>query len=327
MSTEPPLVSAVIIFLDEERYLAEAIASVEAQTYPRWELLLVDDGSIDGSTDIARRAAETQPDRIRYLEHPGHANRGMSASRNLGIATARGRYVGSLDGDDTWLPDKLEHQVALLERNPRAAMAIAPLLRWRTWSGEPDAADLEDLMGVGRRKYGRHPHAGRVVDPPALARLMLADDYFIPGGALIRRDLLLAVGGYEEAFPGMYEDAVAMLKIAVRHPVLVDDRIGYLYRMHPDSCTNRTSSSGEIDRARAHYLRWVGDHLREHELGSPGLQRDLRRALRSTHRRRHRRYRALGATRAVGRRLLPRPVRDGLRRRWRQRTRPTVARP
>src|SRR5262245_42468246 len=87
-----PLVSAIIIFLDEERFLAEAIESVIAQSDRDWELLLVDDGSTDGSTAIARGYAARMPDRIHYYDHEAHANRGMSAARNLGLGHARGRY-------------------------------------------------------------------------------------------------------------------------------------------------------------------------------------------------------------------------------------------
>ncbi len=340
MPAEAPTVSVVIIFKDEERFLAEAIDSVRAQTFADWELLLVDDGSTDGSSEIARMAAAgdqgcrsegdaTVPGlhRVRYLEHPGHANRGMSASRNLGVVNAVGRYVASLDGDDVWLPGKLASQVAALDRHPDAAMVYSPLLRWRTWTADPDAADHEDLMGVGRKKFGTHPLAGRVVDPPQLARLMLKDDYFIPGGALIRRPVLHEVGLYEERFRTLYEDAVVMMKIALRHPIVVCDDVGYLYRMHPASSTNQQSAGAQIDVHRAAYLDWVDDHLGSLDEVPPALRRDLRRARRSTHARRQLRHRVLTAGRTAGRLVLPLPVRDELRRRWRDRTRPVVTRP
>jgi glycosyltransferase involved in cell wall biosynthesis len=315
-------VSAVIIFKDEERFLAEAIDSVLAQTVDDWELLLVDDGSTDGSTAIARSYASEHPDRVRYLDHPGHANRGMAASRNRGISAAQGRYVASLDGDDVWEPEKLAIQLDNLARHPTAAMTYGPLLRWRAWTGEPGAIDLEDLMGVGKRKYGRHPLAGRVAQPPTLLRLMLDDDYFIPGGALIRREALDEVGCYEPAFRGLYEDAVVMVKLALDYPIHVDDRVTYLYRMHPDSSTNRTSSDPDIDRLRSAYMDWVEAYLARREALPADLGRALRRSQRSSHRRRNRPHRVLGLARAVGRRTIPRAGRDGLRRRWRDHTAP-----
>lgn len=318
-----PLVSAIIIFLNEERFLAEAIESVRRQTFDDWELILVDDGSTDGSSEIARQAAEGCP-RTRLVHHPGRANRGMSASRNLGVSVAGGSLIAFLDGDDIWLPTKLERQIALHRSHPDTAMIVAPLLRWRRWTGEPDAADLEDLMGVGRRKFGSHPFAGRLIPPPKLALLMLGDDYFIPGGALIRRDVLATVGGYEEAFRTMYEDAVVMMKIAAEYPVYVDDHISYYYRMHPDSWTNVESDSALIDRRRSDYLDFVDTYLTDRGLKAGRFDRALRRARRSSHRQRRRRHQLLAAARALGRHTLPRSLRDALRRQWRLRTRPKL---
>ena len=92
-----PCVSVITIFLNAERFLAEAIESVLAQSFDNLELILVDDGSTDSSTDIAKRYAGRHEFRIRYLEHPGHANRGMSASRNLGISSATGDFIAFID--------------------------------------------------------------------------------------------------------------------------------------------------------------------------------------------------------------------------------------
>ena len=82
-------------FLNVAPYLAEAIQSVRDQTYPHWELLLVDDGATDGSTAIAQRFAGLDPERIRWIEHPGHGNLGASASRNVGLRHATGTISGS----------------------------------------------------------------------------------------------------------------------------------------------------------------------------------------------------------------------------------------
>src|SRR5215208_465500 len=106
-ATKSPRVSAIVIFLNAGPFFEEAIESILVQDYDDWELLLVDDGSTDGSTEIARRYADGDPSRIRYLTHPGGENRGMSASRNLGVRQARGEYVAFLDADDTWLQGKL----------------------------------------------------------------------------------------------------------------------------------------------------------------------------------------------------------------------------
>ena len=88
-----PLVSVIVIFLNAADFLQEAIDSVLAQSYNDWELLLVDDGSNDGSSEIAKTFVSQNSLQIHYLEHEGHRNLGMSATRNLGIRNAKGKYI------------------------------------------------------------------------------------------------------------------------------------------------------------------------------------------------------------------------------------------
>src|SRR5262249_58606871 len=121
-----PTVSVVTCFLNAEKYLEEAVQSVIAQTYPHWELLLIDDGSRDRSSALAKSFAARYPEKIRYLEHPGHKNLGKSTSRNLGIREANGKYVALLDADDLFLPEKLDRQVGVLESHPEAGLIYGP---------------------------------------------------------------------------------------------------------------------------------------------------------------------------------------------------------
>ena len=81
--SDRPQVSVIVGFFNDERFLPQAIESVLAQEFTDWELLLVDDGSTDGSTEFARSWVEQFPTKTRYLEHSGHQNRGISATRNL----------------------------------------------------------------------------------------------------------------------------------------------------------------------------------------------------------------------------------------------------
>jgi glycosyltransferase involved in cell wall biosynthesis len=106
-----PLVSVMIGAYNAERYLAEAIDSVLAQTYRPLELIVVDDGSDDRTAEIARGYGN----RLKYLyQHRG----GMAASRNRAIEEARGDYFAFLDADDRFPPDKLEEQIAAFRRDP-----------------------------------------------------------------------------------------------------------------------------------------------------------------------------------------------------------------
>lgn len=113
-----PRVSVISIFYNASAYLAEALDSVLAQSFQDFELLLVDDGSTDMSSKIAKDYSARDPERIRYLQHPGNTNRGMSAARNLGLSEARGEFVAFIDADDRWAAEKLGEQVDLLDRMP-----------------------------------------------------------------------------------------------------------------------------------------------------------------------------------------------------------------
>jgi glycosyltransferase involved in cell wall biosynthesis len=274
--TAPPRVTVVTIFLDEERFLAEAIESVLAQTYPRWELLLVDDGSTDGSGTLAREYARRHPERIRYLEHPGHQNRGMSASRNLGIREARGEYLTFLDADDVFLPEKLEEQVEILEAHPTAAMTYGQALVWHSWTGRPG-----DRGRDHRYKLGVRP--GTLVQPPALFLLLLDNRFQSPmtGNAMLRREVALRVGGFEESFRGMYEDQAFFLKVNLTWPAFVTDRCWLKYRQHPGSCSARSAGVSYF-AGRRPLLEWLSGYLAAEgaEAGSE-IDRAVRRELRA----------------------------------------------
>ena len=127
---DEPLVSVITTFLNTEKYLEEAIESVLNQTYTNFELILIDDGSNDNSIRIGREYTNKYPDKVHYLEHEGHQNKGISASRNLGVCNARGKYIATLDADDVWVKHKLEQQVEILEAYPEAGMVCGDTKYW-----------------------------------------------------------------------------------------------------------------------------------------------------------------------------------------------------
>lgn len=255
MSREP-LVSCIIIFFNSEAYLAEAIQSILAQTYPHWELLLVDDGSSDSSTAIAQRYAHDFPGRVRYLEHPGHQNRGMSAARNLGIRHAWGDYIAFLDADDHWLAPKLAEQVAILEREPTAAMVYGRTLIWHSWTGRPQDRARDHTIDLG-------VPPNTLVEPPALFLLMLANKTQSPTtcNALLRRHVVNAIGGFEEQFRGLYEDQAFFAKLQLKAPIYVAGACWAKYRQHADSCSARAGRIADYYIARRPFLTWLENHL------------------------------------------------------------------
>lgn len=263
-----PLVSVVIIFLNAGRFIQEAIESVFAQTYPAWELLLVDDGSSDEGTAVAQRYAEHHPGQVRYLEHPGHANRGMSASRNLGIRDAQGQYIAFLDADDAWFSNILEEQVAILETHSEAAMVYGPIQWWYSWTGRPEDRERDYV-----EKLGVPPDA--VIQPPRLFPLFLQDKAAVPSGILVRRQIIERVGGFEDAFRGEYEDQVFCAKICLNAPVFASGQCWYRYRQHPDSCVLIGQRTGQTHAARLFFLKWLAAYLSEQKVRDRGVWRAL----------------------------------------------------
>jgi glycosyltransferase involved in cell wall biosynthesis len=311
---ESELVSVIIIFWNAEPFLAEAIASVVAQSYPHWELLLVDDGSTDGSTALAQHLVASDPQRMRYLEHPEHANRGMSATRNLGIAHARGTYLAFLDADDVWLPEKLSHQVKLLEDHPEAALVYGPTEWWYSWTGraEDQGRDVVAPLSVP---------AETLLPPPMLvSRFFFRQGTSIPRptSVLVRREIVEQVGGFEEGFRGPYEDQALYAKVCLRSPILASDECFDRYRRHSNS------SSSEVDRAdqdrAAHltFLTWLRTYLDKQGVSDPELQRGLKQAIWTCRHPRLARLATTGRSAArtarpavlkVGRRTVPTPAR------------------
>lgn len=267
------LVSVVIVFLNEERFLPEAVASVYAQSYGRWEILLADDGSTDGSTAIAKEFARKDPGRVRYLEHPGHANRGASATRNLAVSAARGEWIGFLDGDDIWLPMRLERSVALARENPAADMIYAKTEYWYSWQGtearQPD------------RIQPHYFHADRLVRAPELLARHLSLRAAVPcmGSLLVRRAAFLEIGGFEDAFRGLVDDAVFLGKFCLRYDVYVSSECWDRYRQHAASDTAVAGAEGKMRAAQQRYLEWLREHIEARGVTHAGLQRALRDAI------------------------------------------------
>jgi glycosyltransferase involved in cell wall biosynthesis len=319
-------VSIVTPFLNARRFLAEAIESVLAQTYDRWELLLVDDGSTDDSASIAQRYTAAHPHKVRHLAHAGRLNMGASASRNLGIRHATGEYLAFLDADDVYLPRKLEQQVPLLDAHPRAGMLYAATEYWYSWSGRADDAARDCVW----RTYGVEPN--RLIEPPRMLVTFLQDGGTVPciGSVLARREAVQSVGAWEESFRYICTDQAFHAKLCLTFPVFIADGCWDRYRQHEDSSCHTVARAGQSDLAFETYLTWLESYLTRATVVDPAVWCALRKALRPyrhplLHRleRRavHHTLRVKDVLTRVGRSALPRLVRRRLRAAW---TRPLV---
>lgn len=250
-----PRVSVISTFLNAGKYLAETIESVLAQDYDDFELLLVDDGSSDESTTIARDYAAQEPGRVKYLEHAGHANRGTCASRNLGVRQSRGAFLAFVDADDRWRPSKLSEQVALLDQMPEVDAICGSVSYWASHKGGED----------------RIVPTGHVQNRPVAPTEALLHLYPLgtaappcPSDLLMRRSIVEAIGGFEESFTGplqLYEDQAFLAKFFLQGTIYFDHRVWLDYRLHDESCGARVVREGLYDDVRRHYLEWLEDYL------------------------------------------------------------------
>lgn len=199
-----PLVSVIIPIYNGARFIADALASVRAQNYAPLEILILDDGSTDETAQIAQRQAD-----VRYiaLEH-----RGLAATRQHGIQTARGEFIAFLDVDDLWSHDKLARQIMLLHENPATLIV----------NGYTQLLRLVDARASEWRfeKWGE----------PILA--------FSFGSALFRRKVFTLVGALDDT-QLMAEDLDWFLRAREKNaPLLLHTDVTQFYRRHTRNMSN-----------------------------------------------------------------------------------------
>jgi glycosyltransferase involved in cell wall biosynthesis len=225
-----------------ERYLAEAIESVLAQTFRDFEYLILNDGSTDRTEAIAQHYAAQDP-RIRVLSH---ANMGAAATMNRGLAEAAGTWTAILDHDDVCAPTRLERQLQAAHAHPETVV-------WGSfaWRVGPQGQRLR-LLRVGPtsldefRRLREHDELVPLIHPTAF----------------LHRATILQLGGYNPAFRGA-EDIELWSRVSDSHVIQVIPEALVKYRLHGSSF----SATQVLKLERAH--RWVLTRQRARRAGQP----------------------------------------------------------
>ena len=250
------LVSIVLCFFNEERFLAEAVNSILLQDYPHWELILVDDGSSDGSVTIAKKYAADYPGKILYTNHQRHANKGLSASRNAGIKKSRGVFIAFIDADDVWLPQKLSFQLNIFKHHPEVSVLVEASLYWNSWTIS-DRPDVIVPVGVKEGVYS----------PPYLMEALYplgTGSAPCPSGIMIRSDVTERCL-FEESFRDiyqMYEDQGFLSKVYLKEKIYVSAACNNKYRQRPASLVSSVQQNGQYHLVRSYYLQWLAVYLK-----------------------------------------------------------------
>jgi len=240
-----PLVSVIIPTYNRPGLVAEAVVSVLAQTFRDFELLVVDDGSTDGTAETLAAFAG----QVTVLRHPDR--RGVSAARNTGVAAAQGEWLAFLDSDDLWLPEKLDRQMAFLKAHPEYLLC--------------QTEEIWIRRGVRVNPPRHYQKEGGDIFAPSLERCLVS-----PSAVALHRRLLEDYGPFDETLPAA-EDYDLWLRLTWRYPVgLVPQALVVKRGGHADQLSRQWG----LDRWRIRALQKL--------LAEPALPELHRRAARQT---------------------------------------------
>jgi glycosyltransferase involved in cell wall biosynthesis len=215
-----PLISICIPALEAERFLPAALESVRAQRFRDWELIVTEDGSRDATEDIVREFARTVSQPVRYDRHS--RNLGLPATRNTGIASARGEWIALLDADDVWTAGHLDSAAALMHAPSTEFIHSGSIL-----------FDSDS----GREILVRAPTPRIIADFP---RSLFNGGYVIqPSSVILRRRLWEDVGGFDPTFR-YADDREMWLRCARTGAQFVYTGLNTcLYRRHPEALSRQ----------------------------------------------------------------------------------------
>lgn len=228
--TTHPKVSVLLPVRNGMPYIEEAIQSIKSQNFTAWELIVVDDGSTDGTTEWLVTQVNHQIRRI------GTGGQGLVSALNLGLAECRGDYVARMDADDVSLPDRFRIQVQALEQNPTVAVVCS---------------DIE-MISVDGRSLGK-----QIAHYDSSAHIISGLNYsctmkpIIHPSAMIRRDVITELGGYREYASA--EDKDLWLRILAKWEIKRVKNILLRYRMTPGG----VSRSRRLEQATSSLLATI----------------------------------------------------------------------
>lgn len=219
---EDPLVSVIMPAYNSRAYLAEAIQSVLDQDYQALELIVVDDGSTDGTPDVARLFGE----RVHVIEQ---RNSGPAAARNRGVSVAHGEFIAFIDSDDIWLPGKVRAQVDYLRDNPDVGVVFGRLIRWFA-NADGSFGSPPELHVPASGQIIVHEESGWIYPE------MLLDSVIWIVSAMVRKSLWNSLGGLDESLR-VGEDYDFFIRASRVCKMDELDKLVALYRIHTQSTT------------------------------------------------------------------------------------------
>ena len=240
MAANSNLISVIVPTYNSARFLDEAVESAVGQTYKNLEVLIIDDGSTDGTEALVKKW-QNKSTGIHYIKH--EKNKGLPAARNTGIRYAKGKYIALLDADDTWLPRKLDVQLHKLEE-----LGVDVLFsNWFIWQGE-------------KKQIAFDFKQERVFSKEKGLCAYIRKNYGVPSTAFIKRSALEKVGLFDESLKSS-EDYDLWLRFLLKgfKIGLLREPLAY-YRLHS------TQMSTNFYRMHATRLTIFKNIVRQHPM-------------------------------------------------------------
>ena len=281
---EPDLVTAVIPAYKASGFLERSVRSVWDQQLAgrRIEVMVCEDGSPDSTHELAVALQHRSPMPMQVLTHPQRVNRGVSATRNLGLRQARGAFVALLDADDAWLPNRLAVQFDYFDQHPALQCVCS-----HGYNRDPDGNPVKgwnDTPIAGDFSKAPPPNDAT---PPYTFDHMLRTDPIVNSTLLIRREALAAVGGYPDVMAHQVEDWLLLAKLSLLAPIHLIEQPLIDYTIHPGSYSTQYFVQGLAYGVKVeflfHLVHWMLHQPQHRELGMQIFRRNYPRFLATHH--------------------------------------------
>ncbi len=222
-----PLVSIITPTYNHEKYIGDCIRSAQDQTYTNWEMIIVDDGSTDNTFTIAQTAAASD-DRIKVFTQKNVGIFRLGETYNFALAQSKGEYIAVLEGDDVWLPEKLQFQVEAMEMEKNVVLSFG-----RAYSSTTDLKSnysVSDFALFSAEVLQNNPIG-------EATKVLLFSNFIVALTALIRRKALVQIGGFRQSHQLPLVDLTTWIELSLHGRFsLVDKPLGK-WRFYPNQVT------------------------------------------------------------------------------------------
>jgi glycosyltransferase involved in cell wall biosynthesis len=233
------LISVVIPTRNRSERLERAINSVFAQTFKNWEIIIVDDNSIDDTKSLVEKLNNNK---ISYINLP--KQKGGAAARNIGINKSAGEYIAFLDDDDEWLPEKLAKQYNMFLKSPEIALC---------YTGRTIIRENKYYLGFSKKYSYKHSNSGDQY------RSIMSDNFIgVTSSVMIKKEVLLELNGFDENLP-CYQDYELFIRILKKWKASGIDEPLVLYHLSEPSHVSFTRLN--VVKAEAYLAEKYKDDL------------------------------------------------------------------